>query len=845
MNLHYEIEMLSDWRCGTGTGNHGSTDGVIKRDELGLPVVPAKTITGVFRDAAEITAAALDSGVAGLFADLVERLFGSQPNQSGANGAPVPAALRIRRGRMHESFRYAAATSASKASLVAGMSIERPGVSIDSRSGRAQDASLRFHEYARVGIRLYGSVSLAADFASHLTASQTQVVEAFLAAVCTQIEALGGKRRRGSGRCALSLFRSTQEHGERNTAEQVVLDTSVLSADPPSFANTDQWFYGSAAVAGTGGGKSVAALVSPDGPDSKNQTALSSFTFLLTTESSLCIQESANGNVVTSASVIPGRFFLPAVLKALGRHGISASEALSPRALRITNAFPVSGNTVLDPAPFSLLHAKSSLPKQRHHKAANLFGVVPETPHKPLRDSFVPGSRGRIDPLPVYRHAKTLNTHNSIDDKTQRPTSDLGGLFSVEAIPPGTRFCFEIHLSPDLQTRLPANWEQSLHGSHEIGKSSKDDYGLVDLRSTTDPVWRFHPHTSLASTLYVSARSIVLLRDKRLRPTTLIADLVHELRCQGLPVTLAHNVPNSNVGGAGDGDNVSQAVSDQRLEGWQRQWGLSAPSQIGIAPGTVLRLQLDLKTGLPPEFAGAAPETATEAEAKAAVLERLNWIERWGIGERTTEGYGSLSFQRAAVAYEGPVERQTIGSASTSQTPVSVPQIQQHLCETIAREMWRRAIEKHADGIAGSPAKRAEVIGTWSNKGLTQLGSLRSNVRLIDSSGTKKTLTWLEQLAYVENRSSKWNSEAIKKVRSFLTDPELLWAQMAIMPSVDRLLSKTQIESLKRELWPEALRTLLAECARAEQNALKPKKHKSFSGDERTGLYQSSQAEGA
>ena len=45
------VLMLSDWIVGTGEGRVGEVDATVRRDADGLPFVPAKTLTGIWRDA--------------------------------------------------------------------------------------------------------------------------------------------------------------------------------------------------------------------------------------------------------------------------------------------------------------------------------------------------------------------------------------------------------------------------------------------------------------------------------------------------------------------------------------------------------------------------------------------------------------------------------------------------------------------------------------------------------------------------------------------------------------------------------------------------------------------------
>jgi CRISPR/Cas system CMR subunit Cmr4 (Cas7 group RAMP superfamily) len=55
------LEMLSDWHVGAGFGRPGNIDSLVQRDADDLPFVPAKTLTGIWRDALERLAYALDA----------------------------------------------------------------------------------------------------------------------------------------------------------------------------------------------------------------------------------------------------------------------------------------------------------------------------------------------------------------------------------------------------------------------------------------------------------------------------------------------------------------------------------------------------------------------------------------------------------------------------------------------------------------------------------------------------------------------------------------------------------------------------------------------------------------
>nr|MDT0667616.1 RAMP superfamily CRISPR-associated protein [Micromonospora sp. DSM 115978] len=57
----YRFLMLTDWHVGAGSGRPGDVDRLVARDPDGLPYLPAKTVTGMWRDACEVAARALDA----------------------------------------------------------------------------------------------------------------------------------------------------------------------------------------------------------------------------------------------------------------------------------------------------------------------------------------------------------------------------------------------------------------------------------------------------------------------------------------------------------------------------------------------------------------------------------------------------------------------------------------------------------------------------------------------------------------------------------------------------------------------------------------------------------------
>jgi CRISPR/Cas system CMR subunit Cmr6 (Cas7 group RAMP superfamily) len=93
-----KIEMLSDWRIGSGEGSHGDLDSTILRDREDFPYIPVSTLKGILRDAAEQAAHALDNGGAkGPWNAFAALLFGDEPALPGRDEAAKSLRPRPRR----------------------------------------------------------------------------------------------------------------------------------------------------------------------------------------------------------------------------------------------------------------------------------------------------------------------------------------------------------------------------------------------------------------------------------------------------------------------------------------------------------------------------------------------------------------------------------------------------------------------------------------------------------------------------------------------------------------------------------------------------------------------------
>jgi CRISPR-associated protein Csx10 len=201
------LSMQSDWHVGSGMGRPGNIDRLIARDADDLPFVPAKTLRGIWRDACERLCRGLDDGRLGAWSRLVDQLFGSQPGLADKDpterhnapaNAPLGSAVQVGAARIPPSLRQQLARADRR--LRQALTFIKPGVKIDRRSGSAQTDFLRFEEVARKGTILEAECRLLVD------APNREVASALLIASAKLVERLGGKRRRGPGRCRLEIL---------------------------------------------------------------------------------------------------------------------------------------------------------------------------------------------------------------------------------------------------------------------------------------------------------------------------------------------------------------------------------------------------------------------------------------------------------------------------------------------------------------------------------------------------------------------------------------------------------------------------------------------------------------
>ncbi len=843
--LSYRLVLTSDWHPGTGTGRPGDVDQLVNRDLDGLPYLPAKTVTGVWRDACEIVARTLDGDGDGPWQGWVRFAFGSQPALSGsptttrgtgrdAAGAadgkapsppastapPVAAAVSIRAARYCDGVRAALAGDPFVREAV---TFVKPGVRVDRDTGRATPGMLRFSEQARVGSVLHGTFELTGTAspgglasAAPLDENARRCVTALLLAGSRLVEQIGGKRRRGNGRCTLEL--------------PSIIDPTpwwdwLETASPPRPPAVDA--------------APPAATPTPTPTPWPHPTPVPGWEIArlrITLDDPLLAGGRQLGNQVMGRDHIPGSTLLPGALRRLGPAG---QAALLAGHLVVTDAtVDVAGERGL-PVPRTFGAVKTE-PGRIINRA--------NTDARTLETRKIDGYVATTRPLRQVRPTLSVHTHNSVNDTMQRPTTDEGGgVYTYRALATKRPLVAEIRVRAGL---LPAGWAEDLSGSWVLGRSRKDDYGRATVSAT--PVSPPAPRARLvdARRIVVWLVSDMILLDERLRassdPELLREALTRELR---LPATALKHV------GSADGRR-SHTFAVTRTESWHTRWCRPRPTLLGLAAGSIVTYDItagDSSGGITPRL---DPTLVAE-------------LETGGLGERRGEGLGQLCIAavpgpsggvedgpevitrfadtqepaekalaartepREAAAGAAPGTTIPVGGAGAADTratntePTNTDILSADdiaLIAALRTEAWRAEIARRAVKVASDPDGLRRVFGDGVDKvPPSQLAQLRDILpRLADRAATESLVDRLVD----PSRRRSWPDGVGRQLKALLTRPGQVWEALGWVgpagPTAGGQTHETPhaatiAANLRTELWQEAVQTLVLTCLTAHR----------------------------
>jgi CRISPR-associated protein Csx10 len=768
------VTMLGDWHVGSGTGRPGSIDRLIQRDDFDLPYIPAKTLTGILRDGCELVAWGLDEGnEEGEWYKYLEYLFGSQPAiaQGVVEETPIPAALSLRSAYFPSALKTALK---GQKELISALTFVKSGVAIDSHSGTAKPECLRFEEMARGGNYLEADYQLNS---SGLVAEQIYCLKALLVAGSSTIERLGGKRRRGAGLCQIKLADEKLETAlEYLNREPPALPVPEKSAQQPfSSFNSGNWY---------------------------------TIELQLETQSPLIVHARTLGNLVSTLDYIPGAALLAIIGKQL-RGQFDFGSAIANNQIIISNAtLEVDGQQGRS-MPFALFQQK-----QNQQIISNRLGQPFEVDSEDENRPQLKGMRsGYASDKSQANLSKGVTTHNTVDDRVQRPNEAVGGVYSYEAIAPQTKFRAKIHLQETAISSAKAlDCLAKLAGTQvEIGRSKKDDYGLVKITKVI-PLTEDRPAISITpQELSVWLLSDMLIRNHRLRPSTDPQDLARELGDKlGVALKLKPNC-------------LSSLARSRRTDSWQTRWGLPRPSLVGLSAGSCFLFEV----------------TGEISPTKLAELELT------GIGERTPEGYGQLCFNDPLLMTAKPqlAEMGSVKASDVQKIPINNQQDIYEYAHTIELEAWRESIRSQSVSLAADPARREAILGIKiidakntpdrSKPSMSQLGGLRSivlnSLEFAPNPAQDSVVNkWIDKLPL--KIRDKWGTDSLAKISALLTNPDTVWSFFAII-QFDRLtLTNDGMATLKQELWQETVQNLAIDCIRAHKRDLEPKKESTNDG---------------
>ncbi|MGC2238415.1 MAG: RAMP superfamily CRISPR-associated protein [Pyrinomonadaceae bacterium] len=779
-NSHGQIVLIfeSDWHVGTGTGIPGSTDKLIFRDADGFPAVPAKTLNGIWRDAMETLTLGLDDGDENnkRWQKWVVAIFGNQPAEKGADPTitPFQSILTLRPARISEDLRAAIGTDEDGKKFKQALTFIKAGIEIDNQSGTAKENHLRFEEMGRCGTILEAAFDARTD---------NETAQALLALSGELIERIGGKRRRGAGKCKFVVkglmtkdkaIEHLQTFADKDAPEVPAVNKTSNDIDLEKANDSTEW---------------------------------RTLEYRLTLQTPVSIVTAVLGNVSESLDFIPGTYLLPHVTNGLNKKEVRSAVA--------NGDFQVSFATVeIDKKrgfPIPKVFAKEKM-KQKERDKEEIYNRLLEPLEekfqtKPIREGFI--SEINSNTLSIAETPQTLLIHNTVDDKFQRPTENVGGVFSREAIKAGTVLLGEIRWKKYLNLKDEDFGKPK--ESVRLGTSKKDDYGLADFEivGKSESFEAQSAANSKPQGLVVYLASDILLRNDNLRQTNLVEDLAKKLGDK-LGVKLTEAKPETGL--------ISSIIQVRRIESWQVSWGFPRPTLTTMAAGSVVVFETENKID----------------------LTKVKEIEANGIGERRGEGYGQVVFNPPILKVSKPAWQK--GKLTEAEKSKDAGKLDDDFSRQIELTAWREELKVAVLKIAANEDCREKIFGfeikvengeKKSIPPMSQIGGLRSVIsRLQNKSSVELVKSWLEHLEKTSNRLEKWHKdknkaiEKLQKIKNLVGEKSEIWRVLR-EAKIDEKTTWQKLKSITRQnleedenLWAEAIRALFFACQHAHKRDL-------------------------
>lgn len=709
------FSFTSDWRIGTGAGSHGALARTIVRDGDGLPCVPAKSAVGMLRDAAEIAAGALDAGSKGIWAQWVAAVFGSQARDAPAAAQPArPAALIGEPLRLPAADRaaIAAAPAESRGQLVLtrgdllrATTLLRAAVKINPDTGTAEHDALRLEEWARAGLTVTGRWSI-----RHPDGGDVWPAKLLLLAAGRIVRTAGSKRRRGAGSVTVTMT------GLGELDELLGRYEQTAEADIPGVWPVDR-------------PEAITPRTARSADSLRHACDL-----VLSVRRPVVVDDGLHGNVVRTATFVPGSMLLPLVRDALD--GATLADLVRDSAIVLTDATPqLAGRRGL-PWPRALARSKDA--GKDDHTYHNLTRPHRENPRLKAADRrYVTDDCGEWT-----QPAITMGVHAVVDDMRQRPTSETGGLFVYEGIAAGTRLRASVYLPERVHLvagRMPE--------VERIGRSSKDDYGLVEIEVVAPEAPPEPPQEPreipAGSEFTVWLTSTALTRNEfggaGGSVDGFVATLADSLGIPGA-LTLAEESEESVDGDPFQVVRRASLSAIHRRQSWQRAWGLPRPTLAGLAGGSVFLLHT----------------------TKPITPSAITSVEVGGLGERTAEGFGRVLIAPPALRNE-TVESQP-GKAQDGEPGDRIP-----VGAAVGRDLVQTAWRDVVVARAATAARRDRQKLLSADLSPTQRGNLRSVAAGLGlDTGRAAAGSWLDSVRRRGSEAKGWAADGLTAIEGLL-----------------------------------------------------------------------------
>lgn len=726
----------SDWHIGSGAGARGLIDRAVQRDREGFPYVPAKTLRGDLRTAAEIAARALDGGLAGAWTRWADWLLGEQPSQSQLRSddeaasddghAPLPSQLALGAARYSDGFRSSIGRNTER---LDALTTARPGVRIDYETGTAMDDHLRFIEVARAGSILGASLTTTEPLPP-----EACCLLAFATQLCTHI---GGKRRRGLGRCSLTLHSAdgTQLHLLSDAVNFVRESQSV--GEPPAAPATPVRLGGRAT-----------------GSTMLTRRAL----LTITCHGPVLSLDRRIGNTVYGRSFLPGASLIPTLDKAWGS---AFRRHLAAGGVQVGEATVAIDGRASFAAPSAL-----SVPKHTESGVARRSWDANRgelKSWKALRDAYV-GAEAATLPTAAVRADSLMHvaTHNTVNDELQRPAADEGGVYSYRAIASGRVLISEVRLSEEAVADLEAlgdEWWRLADGRHRVGASRVNDYGDVQFEvSSPTPIGQASAASVDPDDVVIWFTSDTIVVDERLRPSSTLPDVLSALeKVIGCAVSLVGTTPSAVF------------MANSRRETWSTAWGLPRPTLCTISAGSVLRI----RTVVPPP----------DLEA------RLNRLQTEGLGLRRGEGFGRVVIN-PAILRDTSVQLDFQPRSVVERTVFAgvLNDGEQQLVDVVTAQQVRTVVARRVTELLTHADGAAKLLGSPKKASSSQLGTVRSLFTNLDERGREPVLNWLATVRQHRTKGiDQWGIRSLDRLQDYLESDERIWLELGLTRQVTPL----------------------------------------------------------